>query len=162
MDDAAHQKVPVAPNNVTRRAQIIESCHKIFEGIADKTTDSFTDFKSALENVAIIGDISTKRSLTPSLSNPFEFPQKPIEQITLLEREVELERDFLKRKQNGRNTAEDSADFPGYKGPSHLRILCGDDGLNNSSGVSNSWGLIYVFKFDSLLVWDRRELLPMA
>ncbi len=87
-------------NDGARRAKIIETCHQLFTGIAEKSIqqDVFCDFKSSLQIVENHGDLANVLPGSTHVDSSFRFPQKPIEKLTLLEREAELERTELKTK----------------------------------------------------------------
>eukprot|EP00795_Rhopilema_esculentum_P016443 gene16443-7856_t len=91
--------------DIDRRTKIFESCKvkspiDIAESPTMTTKNHFSSINDALEEMKKDAgkkfDSITRHQTVP---DPFQFPHRPIEQITLLNSEVELERQSAKRKQ---------------------------------------------------------------
>ena len=111
--------------NVTRRAQIFENCHNIFQEISQQTShlDIFPDFKFVYESVGSETEVGQPN---PFESRQFQYPHSPIEQTKLLNGEVELER----KSRKGDDTVTSIEFEPSSSNVYFERIIC------NTAGVS--------------------------
>lgn len=101
------QKILLSWEDVNRRARIFESCQVKSPNITEQTSPVFNmanknwRINDTLEEMKRdSGEKYDSISRQQSASDPFQFPHRPIEQITLLNSEVELERQSTKRKQS--------------------------------------------------------------
>ena len=104
-EQATLQRTSSWQGDIDRRTKIFESCKvkspvDIAESPTMTTKNHFSSINDALEEMKKDAgqkfDSITRRQTVP---DPFQFPHRPIEQITLLNSEVELERQSAKRKQ---------------------------------------------------------------
>ena len=114
------QKILLSLEDVNRRARIFESCQVKSPNMTEQTSPVFN---MANKNWRINDTLQEMKkdsgekydsiSRQQSASDPFQFPHRPIEQITLLNSEVELERQSAKRKQSMKlNTSAEDVNAP--------------------------------------------------